>query len=451
MITSTNPYTGETLAEFQPLTMNQVLSKLETAQAAFVDQRKRSFADRSKLMQATANLLKKNAREYAKIITLEMGKPITQAIAEVEKCAWVCEHYAEHAEDMLANRVVDTDARKSYVAHDPMGLVLVVMPWNYPLWQVFRWLAPGLMAGNVGVLKHSSNTMQCAELMERIVTEAGWPIGCFQNLVVSSNLVPAILEDERIVAATLTGSKAAGSAVASKAGSEIKKTVLELGGNNALVVFDDCDLDATVQTCVKARFQNTGQSCIAGKRLLLQEGIYEEFLKSLEKQVGELVSGDPMDDETYIGVMAREDLAVELEQQLQLGLQQGAKLLLGGNREGTYFQPTVVTHVDTDNVLFTDETFGPLLAVTKFKTNDEALDLVNQSKFGLGCSLFTQDLDMAEKLARKIDDGAVFINSMVKSDPRLPFGGTGISGYGRELSDDGIMEFVNRKTIYIQS
>ena len=324
------------------------------------------------------------------------------------------------------------------------------MPWNYPFWQVFRFIVPALMAGNVGVLKHASNVMGCAELIEAVFINAGFPKHCFQNLPINSSKVEAIIRHKHIKAVTLTGSKPAGSMVASVAGEEIKKSVLELGGSNALVVFKDAEIDNTVATCVQARFQNTGQSCIAGKRLLLHKSIEEEFLDKLKKEVIALKSGNPLEEDTYIGTMAREDLAEELEEQLKASVKEGAKILIGGKRTNAYFEPTIVTNVTPEMSIFKEETFGPVLSVTTFNTDEEAVDLVNQSDFGLGVSIFTENDSKIEKLIPLFEDGAVFVNELVKSDPRLPFGGTKISGYGRELSEDGIKEFVNKKTVYIK-
>ena len=450
MIISRNPYNGEEVAKLKAFSKKEIDEALEVASNRFKSWRNTSFSERSKLMMNVAKELKDNKEEYAKTITLEMGKPITQAITEVEKCAWVCEFYAENAAQYLANENIKTDAKKSYTAFEPIGVVLAVMPWNYPFWQVFRFAVPALMAGNIGILKHASNVMQSANNIQKIFERAGFPKGCFQNLPVGSKEVEGIIRDHRIKAVSLTGSKPAGSAVASVAGEEIKKSVLELGGSNALVVFKDADLERSVDTCVQARFQNTGQSCIAGKRLLLQDSIAEEFLELFSKKVRELKSGDPMDEETYIGVLAREDLAEDLEKQVSESVKQGAKIHLGGIRKGTYYEPTILTGVTKEMTVFREETFGPVISVTTFKDEDEAIELVNLSDFGLGVSIFTQDLEFAEKICPRFDDGAVFVNDMVKSDPRLPFGGTKISGYGRELSIHGIREFVNIKTVYIK-
>lgn len=446
---SNNPYTGEKIYEFKELSDNDLRKKLEVAHKAFQSWKNSVFNERSKLMLKVAKELKKNADKYAGVITQEMGKPISQSIAEVEKCAWVCEYYAKNAEGQLQDEVIETDADSSYVSYAPLGVVLAVMPWNYPFWQVFRFAVPNLMAGNVGVLKHASNVMKSAEMIQEIFKKAGFPKGCFQNLIIGSDKIQSVLENEYIKAVTLTGSKPAGASVASIAGKNIKKSVLELGGSNALIVFSDADIDKTVRTCVTARFQNTGQSCIAGKRLLVQEDIFDEFMQKFTTQVRELKSGDPMDADTYIGVLAREDLAKDIEKQVNDSITMGAKLELGGNRSGTYFEPTVLSSVTPEMPIFKEETFGPAIGITTFKTEEEAVKLSNNSEFGLGVSLFTSDMKRVKKLVPQFDEGAVFVNEMVKSDPRLPFGGIKISGYGRELSGHGIKEFMNKKTVYI--
>lgn len=448
MIVSKNPYTGKEIEKFKELTKPEIEKALSKADSRFQSWKKTSFKERAKLMQNAAKELKKNKEEYARDISDEMGKPTSQAVSEVEKCAWVCEYYAENAEKHLADELIKTDAHKSYVSYEPLGVVLAVMPWNYPFWQVFRFAAPALMAGNIGILKHASNVMRSANNIQKVFERAGFPDGCFQNLIIGSKKVEGIIRDPRVKAVTLTGSKPAGGSVASIAGEEIKKSVLELGGSNALVIFKDADIDKSVATCVMARFQNTGQSCIAGKRLLLHESIEEEFMEKFVKQVRELKSGDPSDEDTFIGVLAREDLAKDLDKQVQDSVKQGAKIILGGNRDKAYYEPTILTGVKKGMPAFDEETFGPAIAVTTFKETEEAIDLVNASSFGLGVSVFTEDLDFATKIVPEFEDGAVFVNELVKSDPRLPFGGTKISGYGRELSSHGIREFVNRKTVY---
>lgn len=447
--TSINPYNSQELNSYKNHTKAEVSKLIDKAHNRFYSWRETSFSERKKLMLAAALELKENKAEYAEMMTLEMGKPISQAIAEVEKCAWVCEYYAEQAEKQLQNEIIKTDAHKSYVSFEPLGVVLAIMPWNYPFWQVFRFAAPALMAGNIGILKHASNVFGSALNIEKVFMRAGFPENCFTTLLVGSEAIEEIIENEKIKAVTLTGSGPAGSSVAAIAGKNIKKTVLELGGNNALVVMKDCDLEKTVETCVQARFQNTGQSCIAGKRLLLEEAISEEFLERLMLKVRELKSGDPMEGNTYVGTLAREDLAVALEKQVNASVAAGAKILIGGKRQGAYFEPTVLVDVTEKMPVFKEETFGPVLSVTTFKNVDEAIELSNNSQFGLGVSIFTKNIEAAEKLVFRLDEGAVFINELVKSDPRLPFGGIKQSGYGRELSEHGIREFVNRKTVFI--
>ncbi|MBB6680321.1 NAD-dependent succinate-semialdehyde dehydrogenase [Aequorivita sp. 609] len=447
---SKNPYNGDELNSYKNHSKKEVSEIIDKADKRFYSWREVPFNERQKLMLAAAAEMRSNKREYAEMLTLEMGKPISQAEAEVEKCAWVCEYYAENAENQLQNKVIKTDAYKSYVSYEPLGVVLAVMPWNYPFWQVFRFAAPALMAGNICVLKHASNVFGSALNIEKIFKRAGFPDNCFTTLLIGSDAVEEIIENKKVKAVTLTGSGPAGSSVASLAGKNIKKTVLELGGSNALVVMKDCDIEKTLETCVQARFQNTGQSCIAGKRLIVDESIAEEFVEKLVVKVRELKSGDPLDQETYIGTLAREDLAKDIEKQVNDSIESGAKLVVGGKRQGAYFEPTVLTNVTENMAVFKEETFGPALSVTTFKTIEEAIDLSNNSQFGLGVSLFTENIEDAEKIIHKFDEGAVFINELVKSDPRLPFGGIKESGYGRELSADGIKEFVNRKTVYIK-
>ena len=450
MIESRNPYTGELLEKFKELTKPEIDQALEKANNRFKSWRKTGFKERADLMNKAAQELKKNKEEYARDISLEMGKPISQAVAEIEKCAWVCEYYAEHAEKHLSQKNIKTDASKSYVSYEPIGVVLAVMPWNYPFWQVFRFAAPALMAGNIGVLKHASNVMRSANNIQKVFERAGFPNACFQNLVLGSSKIEDIIKDKRIKAVTLTGSKPAGAAVASTAGSEIKKSVLELGGSNALVIFKDADIKESIKTCVQARFQNTGQSCIAGKRLIIHESIVDEFIEGFVRQVRELKSGDPLDKDTFIGTLAREDLAEDLEKQIKDSVKAGAEIVLGGKRDKAYLEPTVLKGVTSEMSMFKEETFGPAIGITTFKKDQEAIDLVNLSAFGLGVSIFTENMDFAEKIVPEFEDGAVFVNELVKSDPRLPFGGTKISGYGRELSEDGIHEFVNKKTVYFK-
>ncbi len=451
VIKSINPYNGKLINTFQTQSNAEVENLLDKASKRFDLWKQTSFSERKKLMLQAAEILKNNKQQYAELITREMGKPIKQAIAEIEKCSWVCKFYAENAEKHLADETVETDAHKSYICYEPLGVVLAIMPWNYPFWQVFRFAAPALMAGNVAVLKHASNVFGSALNIQKVFEEAGFPKHCFSTFLVESDAVESIIENPVVKAVTLTGSESAGAAVASIAGKNIKKTVLELGGSNALVVFKDAEIDETVDICIQARFQNTGQSCIAGKRLLVDESIANDFIEKLLQKVKELKNGNPEDESTYMGVMAREDLAEELETQLTKSVKKGAKIVTGGKRNKAYFEPTVVDNVTTDMEVFKEETFGPLLSVTRFKTEEEAIELSNNSKFGLGVSLFSNDIERMEKLIPHFNEGAVFINDLVKSDPRLPFGGVKTSGYGRELSKEGIREFVNVKTVYIKN
>lgn len=448
---SINPYSGKVIKSYKNHTPQEVSEIIDKADARFYQWRKTPFSERKKLMLAAAAELKKNKSEYALTMVEEIGKPISQAIAEIEKCAWVCDYYAENAEKHLANDVIETDALKSYISFEPIGVVLAVMPWNYPYWQVFRFAVPALMAGNIGVLKHASNVFGCALNIEKIFQRAGFPEHCFTTLLIGSKQVKAVLENPKVIAATLTGSGPAGSSVASIAGKNIKKTVLELGGSNALVVLKDCDMEQTTETCVQARFQNAGQSCIAGKRLLVDESIADKFVKKLVEKVKILKSGDPKDKETYIGTLAREDLAEDLEKQVKKSVDAGAKIQIGGKRKNAFFEPTILTNVTQDMPAFKEETFGPVLSVTTFKDLDEAIELSNSSKYGLGVSVFTKDIEAIEKEVYRFEEGAVFINELVKSDPRLPFGGIKESGYGRELSEHGIREFVNLKTVFIKA
>ena len=400
-------------------------------------------------MTNASELLLKNIETYARTITLEMGKPISESRGEIKKCAWVCDYYAENAEKFLANEVIKTDASESYVSNEPIGCVLAIMPWNFPFWQVFRFAAPSLMAGNVGLLKHAPNVFRSALNIEDIFKEAGCPDGVFQNLIIHHKKVEAIIENKVVKAVTLTGSERAGTSVAAIAGKNIKKTVLELGGSNAFIVLEDADIDKAVEIGVKARMLNTGQSCIAAKRFIILDKVYDEFISKFIKSVQELKSGDPLDEITKVGPLARKDLAEQLHKQVQESIKKGAEILLGGNLKGSFYEPTVLTNIKPDMPVFSEETFGPVAPFIRVKDIDEAFQIAEQTKFGLGITLCTRNIEKAKKYISNVSDGAFFINELVKSDPRLPFGGTKFSGYGRELSKDGILEFVNRKTVYI--
>lgn len=452
-LVSKNPATGEVMQEFDELTSEQIDAKIGKAQEAFHKWRKMSFAERAVPMKKLAQLMKERAREYGEIMTREMGKPISQAIAEAEKCAWAAEFYAEKAEEFLAPEIIETDGSESYVQHDPLGIVLAVMPWNFPFWQALRAACPALMAGNTMLLKHASNVPECGIVIEKVFVDAGFPEGVFQNLTIRSSSVEQILTDKRVVAATLTGSEYAGSEVAKTCGSKIKPTVLELGGSDPFIVLSDADLDFTCENAVKARFQNNGQSCIAAKRFIVMEDRYEEFIEKYKAAVESQIMGDPMKEETQIGPLATEQILKDIEVQVEKSVEMGARVVTGAERgegAGYFYKPTVLADVVKGMPLYDEETFGPAAAVIKVSSEEEALEVANDTDLGLGASIWTADTEKAKKMAADIFAGAVFINSMVKSDPRLPFGGTKTSGYGRELSHHGIKEFVNVKTVWVK-
>jgi succinate-semialdehyde dehydrogenase/glutarate-semialdehyde dehydrogenase len=422
---------------------------LQKANTTFLHWQSKKLKERLIFLPNIATLLLENKEEYASIITSEMHKPITQALAEVEKCALLCKYYYENAETFLATKSIKTDASESYVVYEPLGVILGIMPWNFPFWQVFRFAVPTLIAGNTVVVKHASNVPKCAELIQEIFEQVGFPKGCYQNLPISSNEVANVIANPIIKAVSLTGSEQAGVAVATEAGKHLKKCVLELGGNSAFIILEDANLEKAVATAVNARMQNAGQSCIAAKRFLVHDTIADEFVTKFKVAVQNLKTGNPLDKETQIGSLARVDLAEELEQQVQKSIEMGAQLITGGKRYEAFFEPTILTDVTPTMPIFKEETFGPVAAITTFKTIDEAIELSNQSEFGLGVSLFTQDVDFIKTKISAFNEGAVFINEMVKSDPRLPFGGIKKSGYGRELAEEGLKEFVNVKTVVI--
>jgi succinate-semialdehyde dehydrogenase/glutarate-semialdehyde dehydrogenase len=413
--------------------------------------KKTSFPDRAKLMRAAAGVMRDRKNELAALMADEMGKVIRDGIAEVQKCADCCDYYAEHAQRFLQKQSVDSDAQESYIAYDPLGVILAIMPWNFPFWQVFRFAAPALMAGNVGVLKHASNVSGCALAIEAIFKDAGFPANAFSTLLVESSRVEALIRNPLVAAVTLTGSTPAGRSVASIAGSELKKSVLELGGSDAYVVLDDADLDLAVDACVKSRLINGGQSCIAAKRFIVVRPLREAFEQRYVERFRAVRIGDPRDPATDIGPMARTDLRDQVHEQVMKSVQQGAKLLVGGvvpDGPGAYYPATVLAGVKPGMTAFDEEIFGPVAAIIEADDEQHAIALANQSVFGLGAALFTRDKDKADRIAREIEAGSVFVNTFVKSDPRLPFGGIKQSGYGRELSWFGIQEFVNIKTVY---
>ncbi len=451
-IESKNPFNNKVVKTFSEAPDSLILQKLANADETYHNWNQTSFESRSALMMKAADVLKKHKEKYAGLMTLEMGKPKREAIAEIEKCALCCEYYAKNAETFLANKPLEVPEGNAYIAHDPIGVILAVMPWNFPFWQVFRFAAPNLMAGNVGMLKHASNVPQCALAIEEVFQEAGFPSGAFQTLLISSDKVNMLLDDDRIVAATLTGSEMAGSKVAERAGKNLKKTVLELGGSDPFIVLDDADIEEAAKVGTKARMLNTGQSCIAAKRFILHKNIAEEFLNHFKKAFEQLKIGDPADEANDYGPMAREDLADELLEQVEKSVQKGAKVLLGGkrmDRAGAFFEPTILTDVQSGMPAYDEEFFGPVAIVIIAASDEEAVRIANDSKFGLGGSLWSQNIEKAEKLARQITSGSVYINKMMASHPAVPFGGIKISGYGRELSDLGIKEFINQKTIWI--
>ncbi len=447
---SINPYNGQVVGQYAAHTEEQTDAMLNKSKEAFKTWRNVPIEDRAKLMVKAGQVLRDNVEEYAQMITAEMGKPITESRAEINKCAWVCDYYAENAADFLTTEVIETDAQKSLVMHNPIGTVLAIMPWNFPFWQVLRFAAPTLMAGNTGILKHAPNVFGSAKQIEDVFTKAGFPEGVFQNLIVHHDHTEKIIAHDAIKAVTLTGSERAGSAVAALAGKYIKKSLLELGGNNAFIVWEDADIDKAVQTALVARMLNCGQSCIAAKRFILLEGIYDEFVAKFTAGIQELTSGDPTQETTKVGPMARKDLADQLQDQVQKSITQGAELLLGGHQNDCYHEPTILGNVLPGMPAFDEETFGPLAAMVKAKDIEHAFELSEMSPFGLGVTVCTTDIDKALSMADRVSDGAYFVNELVKSDPRLPFGGTKRSGYGRELAKDGMMEFVNRKTVYIK-
>ena len=446
---SINPYDGKLLGEFKLFSAQEIGKVIKRADLAFKDWKDESVEDRVVLLKNLATELMVNKEKYATLMAQEMGKPITQGIAEVEKCVWGCDFYAKNAVHFLSDELIETEAEESFISYDPIGCVLAVMPWNFPFWQVIRCAAPALTAGNTLILKHASNVPGCAMALQELFIRAGYPEGCFQVVLADHDQLETILESPIVQGVSLTGSEKAGREIAGRAGKHLKRSVMELGGNNACVIWEDADLDKYLDTMVNARMQNTGQSCIAAKRFIVVEAIYGEFLMRFRNKVKSLRSGDPLDGNTHIGVMARTDLAKTLSQQVETSIAMGAEVDFGNARKDAYYEPTILTGVKPGMPAFDEELFGPVAAVIKAKDRKEAISLAASSKYGLGTMLFTEDIASARKIIGEIPDGAFFINEMVKSDPRLPFGGTKASGYGRELSMEGMLEFVNKKTVYI--
>jgi len=454
MIQSINPANLQVIKTYHSFQHAKVNEIINLTQNAYGDWQETSFSQRSKLMMNASGVLRKNKEDYSKLMTLEMGKPIAQSRAEVEKCAWVCEYYAENAEKFLIDELISTDASKSFVSYQPLGIVLAVMPWNFPFWQVFRFAAPGLMAGNAGILKHASNVSGCALAIEEVFGEAGFPENLFRTILVPSSQMEDVIRNEKIKAVTLTGSVPAGKAVAKTAGSVLKKTVMELGGSDPYVILEDADLEMSADTCVTARLINGGQSCIAAKRFVVVEKIYNSFEKLFVEKMKSKKMGDPFDKSSHIGPQASITLRDELHEQVEKSIKLGAKLLLGGKIpeiDGAWYPPTVLSNVKKGMPAFDEELFGPVAALIKANDEAEAIEIANDSIFGLGAAVFTQDVKRGEKIAKeKLQAGCCFVNAFVKSDPRLPFGGIKESGYGRELSSFGIREFTNIKTVYIK-
>ena len=451
---SINPANGQEIAAYEEMSTDEVNGIITAVNDAFNSWRKTSFSHRGELLKNAAAILQSNKEKFGRLMSLEMGKPYSQSLAEVVKCAKGCEYYADNTEEILADRIIETDASKSYVSHQPIGIVLAVMPWNFPFWQVFRFAAPALMAGNVGVLKHASNVQGCALAIENIFVESGFPENVFRALVISSKNVESVINNPLVKAVTLTGSTPAGRAVASQSGAALKKTVLELGGSDPYVILKDADLDQAVEACVIGRLLNTGQSCIAAKRFIVVADVLGDFQERLIDEMRVKKWGDPFEEDIDLGPMVDESARDELHSQVVKSIEGGAEVLLGGavpDNPGAYYPATVLGNVRPGMPAFDEELFGPVAALIAAENEAEAIKLANQTPFGLGAAVFTSDIKKGEKIAsEELEAGSCFVNDFVRSDPRLPFGGIKASGYGRELSSNGILEFVNSKTVYIR-
>jgi len=451
---SINPANGEEIAAYKEMSTDEVDGILTSVNDAFNSWRKTSFSIRGELLKNAAAILQSNKEAFGRLMSLEMGKPYSQSLAEVVKCAKGCEYYADNTEEILADRIIETDASKSYVSHQPIGIVLAVMPWNFPFWQVFRFAAPALMAGNVGVLKHASNVQGCALAIENIFVESGFPENVFRTLVIGSKHVENVINNPHVKAVTITGSTPAGRAVASQSGAALKKTVLELGGSDPYVILKDADLDQAVEACVIGRLLNTGQSCIAAKRFIVVADVLADFQERLIDEMRVKKWGDPFEEDVDLGPMVNETARDEIHNQVLMSVEKGAAILLGGkvpDNPGAYYPATVLGNVRPGMPAFDEELFGPVAAVIAAENEAVAIKLANQTPFGLGAAVFTSDIKKGEKIAsEQLEAGSCFVNDYVRSDPRLPFGGIKASGYGRELSSNGILEFVNSKTVYIR-
>ena len=453
-IATINPVNGQTVKSFQPLSNAEIDKALDRARDAFEKHRRTSFAERATKMQKVAGLLEKECRELGRLMTIEMGKPIKAAIAEAEKCATACNYYAENAERFLADESVEMEGGDSWIAFQPLGVVLAIMPWNFPFWQVFRFAAPALMTGNVGLLKHASNVPQCALAIEDLFRRAGFIEGAFQTLLIGTDAVEGIIADPRVAAVTLTGSEGAGRAVAATAGKNLKKSVVELGGSDPFIVMPSADFDAAVSTAVMARMINNGQSCIAAKRFIIHQQIYDRFIGEFVSRVSRVRVGDPLDETTELGPLATGAIRDELDQQVQASVKAGARVLTGGKkiaRDGYFYEPTVIADIPPSAPAARDELFGPVASVIKANDIDDAIRIANGTGFGLGASAWTRDRAEQDRFVAEIQSGLVFINGMVVSDARLPFGGVKNSGFGRELGEFGIREFVNIKSVRVMA
>ncbi len=454
MLKSINPTTGKTVKTYEAHTEKGIEKIINSVDKSWHHWRQSSYSERATAFQNLSTLLRSKKEELALLMAIEMGKVINEDISEIEKCAWVCEYYAQNAESFLENEIIQTEASRSFVSFQPLGTVLAVMPWNFPFWQVFRFLAPTLMAGNTAVLKHASNVPGCAVAIEELVREAGFPENVFRTLLIGSNLVENVIKHNAIKAVSLTGSTSAGKSVAAIAGSVLKKCVLELGGSDPYLILEDADLEAVAKICAKSRLLNAGQSCIAAKRFIVVDEVYPEFLEHFTHEMNTAHFGDPCESETTMGPMARINLRDELHQQVVESVKKGAEIILGGeipNRKGAFYPPTILENVTSGMPAYDEELFGPVAAVIRVKDEKEAIKIANETTFGLGAAVFTNDLKRGEIIAEfKLEAGCCFVNDFVKSDPRLPFGGIGESGYGRELSTHGIKEFMNVKTVVVK-
>lgn len=450
---SVNPFNNTIIAEYDEMSESAVEKTIEKSLLAWYSWEKRSFSSRADLMKKAAAILRRNKNELARLITLEMGKLIGESISEVEKCAMVCDYYADHTESMLKDEFVETDGQRSFITFQPIGPVLAVMPWNYPFWQVFRFAAPAIMAGNTGLLKHASNVQGCALAIEKVFLEAGFPENVFSSLIIGSSKVESVIKNPAIKAVTLTGSEMAGRYVAEAAGKYLKKSVLELGGSDPFIVLSDANLMEAAKTGIKSRMLTSGQTCISAKRFIVKEDIADQFISLIKNEMEALKAGDPMDPNTTLAPLAQIRFAHDLHNQISDSVKMGAKVIIGAKYEDNtsyFYPPTILTNITEKMPVFKEETFGPVAAVITAKNDEEIAEIANNSLFGLGCSIWTEDLQKGEALGREIEAGAIFINGLVKSDPRLPFGGMKNSGYGRELSNYGIKEFCNIKTIWIK-